>query len=87
MDFSDPTERRTDINAFVEEHTQGNIDQMLSADSVQNRKNVVLVNAVLFKGFLKNRFDARTVRLQDFYGASEQLVEMMSAVHILKHGQ
>lgn len=86
MDFSDPEVRRSDINAFVDGNTEGNISGILPAGSVENRQNVFLVNAAIFKGFLINQFDPKITQMQNFYGDSEQMVETMSAVHTLKHG-
>lgn len=85
VDFSDPNERRTDINGFVKKHTEESIEELLSINSMKNRKNVILVNAAIFKGFLKNRFDSK-VELETFHGVNERLVEMMWSTHTLKHG-
>lgn len=87
MDFTDPELRRSDINSFIDGNIDSKIGEILPRGSVENRQNVFLVNAAIFKGFFINGFDTKLTELQSFHnGDSEKMVETMSGIHTLNHG-
>ncbi|XP_041103938.1 leukocyte elastase inhibitor-like isoform X2 [Polyodon spathula] len=58
VDFKTATEEsRQNINLWVQDQTQGKIQNLLSELSVDKETTLVLVNAVYFKGNWKKKFD------------------------------
>lgn len=86
VDFSDLEARRAEINAQVGQNTEHYIDELLPADSIQNQGNIFLVNSAFFKASLQQPFDETQTQYQNFYGSTEQLVEMMFNVGIFNYG-
>lgn len=85
VDFSDPEARRAEMNAFVKKYTKY-INELLPINSVQDNGNFFLVNAAFFKGFLEKPFDVKLTEYQNFYGASEGLIEMMYTIGSFNYG-
>ncbi|KAM3929059.1 serpin B6-like isoform 2-T2 [Leptodactylus fuscus] len=58
VDFSAKAEEcRKEINSWVEEKTEGKIQDLLPSGSVDSLTRLVLVNAIYFKGNWANQFD------------------------------
>ncbi|XP_073406254.1 serpin B6-like isoform X1 [Dendrobates tinctorius] len=58
VDFSTKTEDcRKEINSWVEQKTEGKIQDLLPSGSVDSLTKLVLVNAIYFKGNWANQFD------------------------------
>lgn len=77
VDFSQPQQRITEINEFVETFTKGHIKDLLSRDSIQQQTNLVLLNAAYFKGLWKTQFEKGQTVMKPFNGVTPSNVEMM----------
>lgn len=86
INLCEPEARRADINAFVKKYTDNCINELLPVNSVKNSENVFLVNAAFFKGFLQKPFTLEDTQIGDFYGSSDQMVEMMFAFGMFNYG-
>ncbi len=52
MDFSDPEAAVRAINAWIETNTKGMLKDVLSAGDIDADTQMVLANAIYFKGFI-----------------------------------
>lgn len=86
VNLSEPEARRTDINAFVTKYTENCIKELLPANSVQGDENVFLLNAAVFKGFLKKPFMEEETQFAKFRGTSDKLIEMMFGFGFFNYG-
>lgn len=58
VDFiNEPEKQRLTINKWVEDQTQQKIKDLLTKETVGPETNMILVNAIYFKGDWKNQFD------------------------------
>ncbi|XP_071649029.1 serine protease inhibitor 88Ea isoform X1 [Temnothorax longispinosus] len=72
-DFStNPTEVRNQINNWVSNMTKGHIRDLLPPSSIAEDTDLVLVNAVYFKGLWANRFDPKNSKRDIFYASGTQ---------------
>jgi serpin B len=80
-DFNDPA-TVTAINAWVEEHTDGLIDEII--EQLDPALVMLLVNAIYFDGAWTTQFDPGDTRAQDFTreDGSAVSVEMMSLTNV-----
>ncbi|XP_069770315.1 leukocyte elastase inhibitor-like isoform X2 [Narcine bancroftii] len=61
-----PEAARNDINTFVENKTEGKIQNLLSVNSVGPATVLVLVNAIYFKGKWEKKFDEKNTYVTPF---------------------
>ncbi|XP_075682815.1 leukocyte elastase inhibitor-like isoform X2 [Rhinoderma darwinii] len=67
VDFSaKPEDCRKEINSWVEQKTEGKIQDLLPSGSVDSLTRLVLVNAIYFKGNWSNQFDKNSTREMPF---------------------
>ncbi|KAM5158248.1 uncharacterized protein ACMZJ9_009517 [Mantella aurantiaca] len=67
VDFSGKSEEcRKEINTWVEEKTEGKIQDLLPSGSVDSLTRLVLVNAIYFKGNWANQFDKQRTSEKPF---------------------
>ncbi|KAB0797094.1 hypothetical protein PPYR_09022 [Photinus pyralis] len=76
---SNPERARTEINAWVEQHTHDMIKDLLPAGTIDAATNLVLVNAAYFKGQWESKFDPKDTKPEVFFiSPSKQIiVDMM----------
>ncbi|MBN1627831.1 MAG: serpin family protein [Deltaproteobacteria bacterium] len=79
LDFmSDPEGARVDINSWIEEVTEGRIEELIPEGSLSALTRLVLVNAIYFNAAWLNRFDEESPMGTFHTGAGEDvLVPMM----------
>jgi len=63
---NNPTQAREKINQWVIEKTRGNIRELISPDSITPLTQVILVNAIYFKGFWQEAFDTADTQQKPF---------------------
>ncbi|KAM6945953.1 neuroserpin isoform 1-T2 [Aplochiton taeniatus] len=66
VDFSQSAAVAEQINAWVENHTESKIRDLLSADDFSSVTRVTLVNAVYFRGSWRNQFRPENTRTFSF---------------------
>ncbi|XP_053457664.1 serpin B6 isoform X2 [Nycticebus coucang] len=67
LDFRNATEEsRKYVNTWVEQKTEGKISELLSPDSVNSLTNLVLVNAIYFKGNWDKQFNKEHTKERPF---------------------
>ncbi|KAL0113662.1 hypothetical protein PUN28_012655 [Cardiocondyla obscurior] len=72
-DFNtNPEGVRNEINDWVSNITKGNIRDLLPPSSVTEDTDLVLVNAVYFKGLWAHRFDSKNSKRDIFYNSGAQ---------------
>lgn len=68
IDFqSNPESARNEINHWIKNITKGNIPELLPIQSITEDTDLVLTNAVYFKGLWKNRFNSENTKRDIFY--------------------
>ncbi|XP_043467079.1 serine protease inhibitor 88Ea-like [Leptopilina heterotoma] len=68
IDFrSNPESARNEINHWIKNITKGNIPELLPFQSITEDTDLVLTNAVYFKGLWKNRFNSENTKRDIFY--------------------
>lgn len=72
VDFrANPNEVRIMINNWVSNNTKGQIQELIPADGIDETSDLVLVNAVYFKGLWQSKFDPAMSKKDVFYGNNE----------------
>ncbi|KAG7470955.1 hypothetical protein MATL_G00119390 [Megalops atlanticus] len=66
VDFSESAAVAEHINAWVENHTESKIRDLLSADDFSSVTRLTLVNAIYFRGSWKNQFRPENTRTFSF---------------------
>jgi serpin B len=75
LDFAASAEKaRLSINAWVEEHTQKRIKDLMPSGSVGADTRLVLTNAIYFKGNWASQFDKKATRVEVFHTSAEKSV-------------
>ncbi|KOX78111.1 Antithrombin-III [Melipona quadrifasciata] len=69
---TNPNAVRDYINQWVSNETKGHIRDLLPPTSITENTDLVLVNAVYFKGRWKNRFDSANSKKDIFYSSNSQ---------------
>ncbi|XP_033208975.1 serine protease inhibitor 88Ea-like isoform X2 [Belonocnema kinseyi] len=70
VDFwSDPEAARNKINQWVSDKTKGNIQDLIPSQGITQDTDLVLSNAVYFKGLWKSRFNRENTKKSIFYQA------------------
>jgi serpin B len=81
LDFRlDPEGSRLKINEWVEEKTQGKIQDLLPNGAIQTLTRLVLTNTIYFKAEWQNIFKVHNTKEQDFWVTPEERIkiQMMS---------
>lgn len=69
---TNPNAVRDYINQWVSNETKGHIRDLLPPTSITENTDLVLANAVYFKGRWKNRFDPANSKKDIFYSSNSQ---------------
>lgn len=69
---TNPAAVRDRINNWVSNVTKGHIRDLIPGDGITEDSDLVLVNAVYFKGFWQSRFDATNSKKDLFYSSGSQ---------------
>lgn len=80
MDFeTDPEGARVEINSWIEEITEGRIEDLISEDSLSADTRLVLANAIYFNAAWLNQFDEDLTQNETFHtgDGEDVLVPMM----------
>lgn len=85
-DFSNVDGVRADVNAFVAHATENHIKDLIPLGSIPDNANIAVANAAYFKGFWATKFVQKFTRKQNFYGETEQTVDMMQVSGRFKYG-
>ena len=75
IDFSNSAKATKSINKQVEKDTKGKIKDLFSSDSFDANTQLVLVNALYFKGKWNTQFDKKATEKGDFYVSSSKTVK------------
>ncbi|XP_023688170.1 plasminogen activator inhibitor 1 [Paramormyrops kingsleyae] len=88
LDFSNPDKAMEVINAWVSDNTDGMIPHFLSTDTLTKDTNLVLLNAVHFRGLWKVPFNPRMTQERLFHCAngSSVPVPMMQITQRFSYG-
>jgi serpin B len=77
LDFRNEEEKsRQIINHWVEEKTKDKINDLIPPDGIDNLTEMVLTNAIYFKGEWKTKFEKEYTRRSDFYVSAKDKVEV-----------
>jgi serpin B len=68
-DYGDPERVREDINAWVDDRTEGKIDELLKKGQLTSLTVMAVVNAIYFKADWAKAFDPKLTQRQPFYRA------------------
>lgn len=66
LDFTKPDEVCKTINDWCDTNTNGKIPEVITVDSIKANTEMVLTNAIYFKGKWENEFDKKFTKPQDF---------------------
>lgn len=88
LDVSNPDLAADKINKWVEEKTNNKIQNCISPDFIDDSTQLVLVNAIYFKGNWEHPFDSEFTKKARFYiGKNESVnVDMMSKNTYFRYG-
>jgi serpin B len=75
-DLGDDNATANEINAWVNEVTEGMIPQTISPANVPDLASLMLVNAIYFHGKWRQRFDERATRPEPFTAAAGERVDV-----------
>ncbi|XP_034947499.1 serine protease inhibitor 88Ea-like isoform X2 [Chelonus insularis] len=79
MDFkANPEGARNQINEWVSNITKGHIQDLLATDAIAEDTDLVLTNAVYFKGLWAQKFDPASSARAIFFGSKDSLVTFMN---------
>lgn len=90
IDFkTNPNAVRDQINNWVSNMTKGHIRDLLSPNSITTDTDLVLANAVYFKGLWKSRFNPTNSKKDIFYSSKSQhsMVKYMRQQGNFNHGK
>lgn len=73
IDFEDSTRTVQLINGWIRRMTQGKIDNVISADSLNSYTQMLIANAVYFKSPWENKFDASFSEIGPFYVSQDEV--------------
>ncbi|KAG6598397.1 Serpin-ZX, partial [Cucurbita argyrosperma subsp. sororia] len=75
VDFQQANEVISEVNSWVEKNTYGLIKEILPPGSVSSSTQLILANALYFKGAWEKKFDASETVKRDFYLVDGSSVE------------
>ena len=83
----DPEGARKEVNDWVENKTKENIKNLIPEGIINSGTELILVNAIYFKGIWQNEFDRRATRSKDFFVSKKKKVKvkMMKLKTNFKH--
>ena len=83
----DPEGARKEVNDWVENKTKENIKNLIPEGIINSSTELILVNAIYFKGIWQNEFDRRATRSKDFFVSKNEKakVKMMKLKTNFKH--
>lgn len=86
---TNPDEVRTRINDWVSNTTKGHIRDLLPPSSITEDTDLVLANAVYFKGLWAQRFDRKNSKRDIFYasGAQNSVIPFMRQKGNFNYGE
>lgn len=86
---TNPAEVRTRINDWVGNMTKGHIRDLLPPDSVTEDTDLVLANAIYFKGLWAHRFERSNSKRDIFYasGSKNSVIMFMRQKGNFNHGK
>ncbi|XP_011301085.1 serpin B3 isoform X2 [Fopius arisanus] len=86
VDFGmDPNAVRVRINDWVSNTTKGQIKDLIPSDGIDETSDLVLVNAVYFKGLWQSKFDSANSNRDIFYGSKNSFVTFMRQKTTFNH--
>lgn len=74
VNFGDTAKSVQIINRFVDDNTQGKIQNFVPSDALNANIALFLVNAIYFKGIWENKFNKDYTREEDFYTSKNQTI-------------
>jgi serpin B len=77
VDFTQSEETRKSINSWVSKRTENKIQNLIPKDGINNGTEMVLVNAIYFKGNWKNQFMAMDTFPREFKNGKEKIMTKM----------
>lgn len=79
IDFEDNENAANTINVWVEKTTKEKIKNLISANDLNSRTRMILINAIYFKGNWRHKFNPLKTKKQPFYVNQNQVmyVDMM----------
>ena len=80
VDFTKPDEAAEIINKWVEENTNGKIEDMLSSGDISPSTVLILSNAIYFKGLWLTQFNVEDTVYRDFKLATGENIEVPTMV-------
>ena len=72
----DPEGARKEVNDWVENKTKENIKNLIPEGIINSSTELILVNAIYFKGIWQNEFDRRATRSKDFFVSKKKKVKV-----------
>lgn len=84
---ADPKLALDRINDWVSNATKGHIKDLIQEDSITADTDLVLANAVYFKGLWTSRFDKANSKRDIFYGTKNNFVTFMRQKGTFNHGK
>ncbi|XP_075970412.1 antichymotrypsin-2-like [Anticarsia gemmatalis] len=89
INFGDQERAAAEINAWVEDHTNKRIKDLVEPSTITSFTAAILVNAIYFKGNWKKRFDVFFTRDLDFFSSKDNTsaIPMMYQRDDFKYGE
>ena len=88
VDFKNAAEAaRQQMNAWVEQQTRERIKNLVREGGVNASTQLVIINAIYFKGEWATPFEGRLVREEDFHANSQKTTVSMMQAYMLKGGR
>lgn len=89
LDYGNPEAARIQINAWVEDETQGKIKDLIPPGMLDSLTMLVLTNAIYFKGNWANQFSKKKTKNVPFWLSKEQAVDapMMTKKRSFRYGE
>ncbi|VDP35330.1 unnamed protein product [Soboliphyme baturini] len=76
LNFADSFQATQKINSWVQQQTEGKINDLLPPDVIDEFTQLVLVNALYFKGDWNTKFNASETVEEDFYSSPSKTVHV-----------
>uniref|UniRef100_A0A914E7S0 Serpin domain-containing protein n=1 Tax=Acrobeloides nanus TaxID=290746 RepID=A0A914E7S0_9BILA len=83
IDFSNSEAAAQNINSFIEQATHGKIKNLISSDAISAATQMILTNAIYFKGTWEYKFEKNQTVPKTFY-LSENREQQVSMMKIIK---
>lgn len=76
VDFGNNDDTAKTINHFIEERTQGKIKDLIKANTFSPDSQIVLINAIYFKGEWERKFNEKFITKQEFHNSETETVSV-----------